>query len=221
MALIEARPPGEELYHIGRLQDPFAWIEWEFVGKGRFDDPKELRTFRVLYAAEERLAAFLETLQKWRRSLEALAALSQVTPISESDDAPEAEAGVIPADWRLKRAVGTLRLPLNQRWLDLREHETRESLRELMATTLLELGHEDLDLSDVFGRDRRLTQAIALLAHEEGFQGIAYTSRFDANFNCWAIFEGAQFEPVDHAPIVVDDEDLLEAMRRFDLRMPE
>src|SRR4051812_7350021 len=118
MALIEAKPPTEELYHIGRLQDPLAWTEWEFVGKGRFDDPRQSRTFRVLYAAEERLSAFFETLQKWRRSQEALAALSQVTPESEGDDSPEAEAGAIPADWHLKRAVGTLRLPPNQRWLD-------------------------------------------------------------------------------------------------------
>lgn len=73
MAVVEAAPEGE-LYHIGRLPDVMAWTEWQHVGEGRFDDPANPPTFRVLYAAETRLAAFIETLQKWRPSMSALAA---------------------------------------------------------------------------------------------------------------------------------------------------
>jgi hypothetical protein len=218
MALLETDPPREPLFHIGRNPDPFAWTEWAFVGAGRFDDPRPVRTFRVLYAAEQRLAAFVETLQKWRPSLEALAAFNAVIP-APRDDAPEDPFDRIPPDWHLKRSIGTLLLPPDQRWLDLREHETRETLRAELAPSLWSLGVDDFDLSDALSRNRRLTQPIALLALRNGFQGIAYKSRFDANFDCWAIFEGARVEPVGRFAILRNDPDLLEAARRFNLQM--
>ncbi len=46
-------------------------------------------------------------------------------------------------------------------------------------------------------------------AYDNGFHGIAYISRFDDNFDCWAIFEGARFDVVDRVPIARDDPDLL------------
>jgi hypothetical protein len=51
------------------------------VGSGRFDDPTE--EFRVLYAATQRRAAFIETLAPFRLSLEALAVLRGVTGTKE------------------------------------------------------------------------------------------------------------------------------------------
>ncbi len=109
MGLLEALPPPGQLYHIGRHPDPLAWPDWAYVGGSRFDDPGPNPSYRVLYIAEQRLAAFLETLQKWRPSLEALAALESVLPSPSAGDAPEEEAGVIPADWHLKRSIGTVR----------------------------------------------------------------------------------------------------------------
>jgi hypothetical protein len=218
MGLIEAIPPPGRLYHIGRHPDPLAWPEWAYVGGSRFDDPDPNPSYRVLYTAEQRLGAFLETLQKWRPSMEALAALESVTPGPGGQDAPNQEAGVIPADWHLNRRIGIVRVFPDQRWLDLREHETREELRTRLAAKLLEFGQDDFDLGDAFGRDRRVSQAVSQFAHDNEFQGIAYTSRFDDNFDCWAIFEGAKFEGIDRVPIARDDPDLLEAARRFGLR---
>jgi hypothetical protein len=220
MALIEAIPPSEPLFHIGRNPDPFAWAEWQFVGAGRFDDPKRPRSFRVLYAAEQRLASFVETLQKWRPSIEALAALDEVIPAKGGGDVPEDLAGLVPTDWHLKRSIGTLRLLPDQRWIDLREHETRETLRVRLASTLQKLGVDDFDLSDALSRNRRLTQSVARFAFEEGFQGITYKSRFDNNFDCWAMFEGARFEPMGRFAIMRNDPDFVEAARRFGLRTP-
>ena len=114
--------------------------------------------------------------------------------------------------------VATLRLRSTQRWLDLRELETRESLRRELAATLQALDYRDLDMADVLGRDRRLTRAIARFAQAEGFLGIAYKSRFDYNFDCWAVFEGARFEPVDSVAIASDDPDFVEAMKLLGLR---
>jgi hypothetical protein len=62
MAFIEAESPSGPLYHIGRLPDPLAWADWQYLGSGRFDNPNPSRGFRVLYAAEQRVAAFVETL---------------------------------------------------------------------------------------------------------------------------------------------------------------
>lgn len=218
MALREATVPAAVLYHVGRNPDPLAWVEWRYVGGGRFDDPKRPRTFRVLYAAEQRLAAFVETLPKFRRSIEALAALQEIVPARGEDFAAEDTAGAIPADWHLKRMIGALRLLPGQRLLDLREHETRETLRVELAPTLQRLGYKDFDLSDALSRNRRLTKPIARFAEERGFRGIAYTSRFDITFDCLAIFEGAEFEALERRSIERDDPDLIEAARRHNLR---
>lgn len=220
MALLEADSPSEPLFHIGRNPDPFAWTEWRFVGAGRFDDPRQPRTFRVLYATEQRLAAFVETLQKWRPSIDALAALENVVPHPAIAGTVEHIPGTIPADWHLKRSLGTLRLLPDQRWLDLREHESRETLRMQLAPMLQQLGLDDFDLSDALSRNRHLTQTISRFAFDEGFQGIAYKSRFDDTFDCWAVFEGARFEPTGRFAILRNDSDLIEAARRLNLRAP-
>jgi hypothetical protein len=96
MALIEAESPSGPLYRIGRLPDPLAWADWQYLGGGRFDDPEASGGFRVLYAA---VAAFVETLQKWRPSVEALAALESIRRAPGVLDVPGELAGVVPSDW--------------------------------------------------------------------------------------------------------------------------
>jgi hypothetical protein len=63
-----------------------------------------------------------------------------------------------------------------------------------------------------------LTQAIARWAHERGYHGIAYKSRFDDAFDYWAIFEEATFTP-DPAvePITPSDPDLRTVAALFNL----
>jgi hypothetical protein len=209
-----ARPaaaPRGPLHRVGRRPDPLAWPPWDAVGGGRFDDPA--RRFRVLYAAVRRRGAFVESLAPFRPALALLARLREVTGAAE----PVREARV-PADWHRRRAVGRLRLAPGQRWLDLRAAATREALRRELAEELLRLGLADLDLSGVAGPSRALTQAIAGWAHEHGYAGLAYPSRIDQRLTCWAVFEGARFEPVGETePITPDDPDLRAAARLFGL----
>lgn len=205
-----APTPRTVLYRIGRRPDPLAWSSWEYVGSGRFDDPAG--EFRVLYATVQRRAAFLETLARFRPSLEVLAALEAVENADESLPRPQ-----VPADWYRARAMGRLRLATRQRWLDLRRLETRELLRGELAHVLLDLELADLDLSGVVGPRRQLTQAIARWAHEHGYAGLVYSSRFDA-LTCWAVFEGAAFHPVGPPePILSDDPDLVSTAQSFGL----
>lgn len=206
-----AATPRGPLYRIGRLPDPLAWPPWEVVGGGRFDDPA--RRFRVLYAAARRRGAFVETLAPFRPSLELLSRLREVVGTAESVPEPR-----VPADWYRPRGVGRLRLAPGQRWLDLRASVTREVLRRDLAGELVRLGLSDLDLSSVVGPARALTQAIAGWAHEHGYAGLAYASRFDQTLTCWAVFEGARFEPVGlPGPITTDDPDLRAVARLFGL----
>lgn len=209
----QARTPRTPLYRIGRRPDPLAWPPWEYVGSGRFDDP--VGEFRVLYATAQRRIALLESLARFRPSLDVLAALQAVENTNEPIPAPQ-----VPAEWYHARAVGRLRLATHQQWLDLRSFETREALRSELAQTLLDLGLEDLDLSGVVGPKRQLTQAIARWVYERKYRGIAYRSRFDATFTCWAIFEGAEFERVGLSEhILPDDPDLASVARSFGLNV--
>jgi hypothetical protein len=180
------------------------------TGSGRFDDPNS--EYRVLYAGGRR-ACFLETLAPFRPSIEALAALQRIAGTDEG--LPKA---AIPADWYQKRAIARLRLRPGQRWLDLRATETHEYLRTELAQTLTRLGIGDLDLSEVLGRNRRLTQAISRWAYESGYAGVVYRSRFTAAASLWAIFEGGGLEAIGlPAPILPDDPDLLAVARLYRL----
>lgn len=206
-----AADPGKPLYRLGWLPDPLAWAPWESIGDGRFDDPQ--RRFRVLYAASRRRGAFIETLARFRPSLEFLARAAKVTGSDES-----LPVFTIPSVWHLKRGVGRIRVLPGQRWLDLRAPETRETLRNELAGTLLELGLSDLDLSGVTGPTRALTQVIARWTYEHGHTGLAYPSRFDETLTRWAIFEGAAFVTVGGPePIEPDDADLAATARLFGL----
>jgi hypothetical protein len=217
MALQFATAPSDGLYRIGRWPNPLAFPPWEIATRkqNRFDDPHD--RFRVLYSAESRLACFVETLAPYRPDGQLLAALKQVTPAESDQDPPL--AGVVPSDWRRDRLLGRLNLDSGQRWLDLRLSETLEALRWELADSFRILGHTAFDLSSALSGDRRLTQVIAGWAFEQHFQGIAYKSRFGADLDCWAIFEGARFEEADIAPIEVDDVDLASAARRFMLQL--
>lgn len=218
MAIQEASPPAAGLYRIGRWPDPLAWPLWEHVrGVNRFDDP--LRRFRVLYTAELRLTCFLETLAPLRLSLEVVAALAQL-PAGDRQDDP-ATKGIIPADWRFTRVIGHLIVDSGQRWPDLRAMETREALREQLATTLVALGYRDFDAGIALLQDRQLTQAIAQWAYDQGYQGIVYPSRFDTSLTCWAVFENARFTAIGETAIARDDPDFVEAAGRFDLTIAE
>ncbi|MGQ9676107.1 MAG: RES family NAD+ phosphorylase [Chloroflexota bacterium] len=188
MSLKLATPPAL-LYRLGRQPDLLAWSPREYLGSGRFDDPRG--EFRTLYAAEQRLACFAEILAKWRPSLETLAYSRSL----KGDAAQLAEMSVIPADWHRKHLLVRLRLEPGQRWLDLRDLETLQTLRVELADLAVRLGLPDIDVSTVRGQSRQFTQAVARWAYERGYAGVAYRSRFDDSFDCWAIFEGAMFHP--------------------------
>ncbi|MDO8442703.1 MAG: RES domain-containing protein, partial [bacterium] len=179
----EAVPPSQPLYRIGYLPDPLAWPPLQYVGSGRFDDP--VRRFCTLYAAEQRLGCFVESLARYRPSPRALVELRNVTGAPDPSLVP-----VVPGDWWVRRRVGRFYLDPDQKWLDLRTLGTREALRVELADTILRLGLTDLDVSSVRSLNRDLTHAMARWAYEHGYNGVAYTSRFDDGLDCWRSSRG-------------------------------
>jgi len=65
----------------------------------------------------------------------------------------------------------------------------RRDLRLKLADLLLDLGVEHLDMDEIQGKKRELTQAIARMLFEEGAAGVLYRSKYD-NELCGALFEG-------------------------------
>jgi hypothetical protein len=203
--------PRGALYRLGLLPDPLAWPPWEYVGTGRFDDPR--REFRVLYAASRRRTVFVESLARFRHDPRVLASARQIAHSGEP-----LPVQLVPTRWRVARGIIQLTLRPGQRWLDLRAPATREQLRHELAPRLLDLSLPDLDLSSVVGPSRLLTQTIARWAYDRGAAGLVYHSRFDATLTCWAIFERATFAPLGRSdPLRAEDPDLLAVARLFGL----
>ena len=88
---------------------------------------------------------------------------------------------------------------------------------------LIRLGYPEaqLDLGDIMSRDRKLTQWISRWAFDQGYQGIAYKSRLDCGYDCWALFEGADVEPMTMPMAIArDDPDLLAVAEMLGLTLP-
>jgi hypothetical protein len=168
----------------------------------------------VLYATARRRAAFIETLFRFRATVEALA------DVHEHGHAIPTSVGIVLPEWYETRAMAQIRIQPGQRWLDLRSPQTHQELRRELAPALMALEVTELDLGQVLGPLRQLTQAIARWAYERGYAGLVYASRLDARLACWAIFEGARFERVgDPVPITSEDPDLRAVARLYGLRV--
>ena len=138
--------------------DAFAPPPWDKAGEdgtfgNRFDDPRAKREvpqedrFRMIYCATRPAGAFGETMARYRKSLRLLAALQGIADDKPLD--PELEGGIVPEEFRLKRALGTTRLSDNLLFADFAEGKTLTILREELADWLVQLELEDFDLSTV------------------------------------------------------------------------
>lgn len=211
--------PPDRVYRLGRADDPLRYSEIppEDIysnGGNRFDIPGA----GVLYAASSRRACFGETIARFRPSPTLPRALLE-------PDGTYMNVGTVPIDWRLKRRMVELSFPQPSRFLDVDAPETHRYLGELMAPHLRAMGvSEPLDISSVRGRDRRLTRAIAshvyMTANDDGeflYDGIAYTSKLDNDWTCWAIFANTPIDEVARTTIESTDPDLCAVAEQFGL----
>jgi len=170
----------------------------------------------VLYAASTAEGAYAETLARFRPTA-AMRALPR-----ESDE-HFMEVGAVPADWRTRRELVRFALEDPLPFIDVDAPATHAFLTQEVPGNLAALGYDTLDVAAVRGRDRFLTRFVAGWAFaqtdSEGrflYSGIRYGSRL-GDYECWAIFQGAQIVNEQPSAIDRDDRHLALVARDFDL----
>jgi hypothetical protein len=208
------------LFRIGRKPDPWQPPAWTLCDDdstfgNRFDDFNG--RFRVLYASSSRLGCFIETLSRFRRAPEPLGLQQALGEITGPDD--HLPLAHVPASWLSKRLMGTAGTR-HTRLADIYSSEWLGYLRRQMDLGYfrhVENPANDFDLAALMSQQRRLTQEIASLVYDLGFNGIFYQSRHGSNLFNWALFEPFELEKPDSADLAIDDRDFIEALHRLNL----
>jgi hypothetical protein len=229
--VLHAVAPGGALFRVGRSPDAWALAPWMYAGPdgtfgNRYDDPDG--EYRVLYAADQRRGAFLETLSRFRVDVQLLAELDAIEGDERDDAFPTARSGVVPSDWLATRRIGTA-TAASLWFVDVAHSESLVHLRECLAARLVHYGLDDLDAGDLRRRaPRALTQEISRYVFEHGsapsgepVAGIAYRSRLGDELTNWAIFEGHQLDEIVDADTIIaaDDPDLVGALETLGLTL--
>lgn len=167
----------------------------------RFDDPK--REFRSLYCAAQPVTCLREVLADLRPNAKALADFARF--FGGLGRGGLTVAGVVSPEWRRANALVEAEVALRQGALvDLDDPATREALAQRHAALLHRYGMRYLNISEVRGRNRAVTQAIARSLFEAGEAGVRFRSNLDDQ-PFYALFEGrAQLVPAA-APITMTD----------------
>lgn len=207
----------------------------------RYDTPG-----RTLYAASTRLGAFTECLYGYRLDREARTAIDfmaerfGITPaqahslyIEEQRELGHDGPGTFPKHWREGRRIYELSSREELVWFDLgTAHSLAYIDRNFGPEIAKTCGVKAVDLSHLLGADRKLTTLIStrlrnLWLHDGSFaDGIRFTSRHGVG-TCWAFWmrrtdDGLDNDLVsasDGQAIYVDDPDLLNVSRRFNIRL--
>ena len=215
---VQLAPAPVRLFRIGRGPNPLAFPPGAFRGAGRYDDPDG--RVATLYAAVERRAAFLETLDVFRLDVAAVGERDRSLG-SSGTPTTKPERQTIPPRF-MQRLLVCFRVAEGQRWLDVRVPETHAVLREELRPQLGELGlGTRFVLGDLLVNDHRITRLVAGWAIDHAFDGIAYRSCHNPSLTCWAIFAGATLDMKDAPrPINPDDPDLHAVARLWKLQLP-
>lgn len=225
LQLVEVR--GVPVWRVGRAPDPWAWIDHQWAGNARWDDP--FVSFRTIYAADSLFACFVELLAFARpdRNDDGSELLSGIAEDPEDAAAfPVPAAGTIERAWIRGRMVGTA--ALSGRYVDVRNSATIASLRPKYLELALSLGFDDFDAAALKAAyPRRLTQELTVdfngMTRPDGspsVAGVRFGSRHGDELGMWAIYERPGDDPssrlLSHPEARLVDEgdpDLERAMR--------
>jgi hypothetical protein len=193
---------GVTVWRVGRAPDPWAWIDHQYAGNARWDDPGV--AFRTTYAADSLYGCLVETLAYARpdRNDDGSDLLSGIDEDPEDAMAfPTPVAGTIERHWLTGRMVGSAQL--SGIFVDVRASSTIAALRPRYLRSALSLGFDDFDAAALKrARPRALTQQLAadLYAVTNGdgtpfTDGIRFGSRHGDDLALWAIFERPGDDP--------------------------
>lgn len=230
MAVAVVAAPDEGVWRVGRAPDPLAtvaplspsWLDNPSTGN-RFDSPTG--SYGVLYFASTLDGCYGETLARFRPDPRMRQLVER-----EWEEHGFMRVGDVPADWRQRRIAVHATFPPEDRFphgihfLDVESLETRQVLREGLASLLAFYGYDDLDVPTVRGGDRRITRYIGQWAYDQAtdsgaprFAGIRYLSRLNTEWECWAVFDDAPIVELNRRPILPTDEAFVRVARRYGL----
>jgi hypothetical protein len=228
-------PPVAPVYRIARRSTPvFRPVAWRYANpetrrfEGRFDDPLRprpgRRRFRMIYCSSQRIVCLAETLPVHVPLSLTDAIMAATDDPDEGREAiiggvtlPDGVArGIIAAESRLLRQIGSATIDPDLRFVDIAAAETLRHLRRVLGV--------ELDLSVITSAQRHLTQQCARYIYEAGadlggpFAGIRFLSHLDGHWENWAVFSDRLVMtrgPIE-LRIAADDADLVEVARIFE-----
>lgn len=211
-------PGNRVLFRVARSDRPLdeSRISVEDAAQRRAGNRFDVLGGGVLYLGSTALGCYLETLARLRPTAAMRALLAE-------EDPEFMVCGSVPRDWRTRRLQLTVVLPGSLPFLDVEHPRTHEYLTAAMAPPLAALEVPQLDVSDVRGRDRTLTRAIASWAYaardDDGplYSGIRYRSRH-GDHECWAVFDGTPLTEIARTTIELTTPDFAAAIDSFGLR---
>lgn len=218
--------PATGLWRVAREPDPLRPSRLDQsraapVAGNRWDSEH----YGVIYFATTLEGCFGETLARFRPNL-ALADLVHAEWAASHHMAP----GQLPQDWRNRRAAVHVDIEPGWKFLDVESVKTRRFLQKELAFGLATLEVDSLDVPEIRGKDRRVTQLVSEWAfnftvdieaddEQAPFAGIFYSSRVSSDWDCWAVFEDIPLTNARAEPIPVNMPELRHVCRLFDLNV--
>lgn len=174
------------VWRLGHAKDPVGFTPRPLCSwTNRFDDPQ--KSYQTLYVAEERLTCFLGVFQDLRPDAEAMALLSQLEDAGDGHD--DSDAGTLTQEHLNNRVITLARvMPPAVKALDVEDLNVRRELALRLAPTLVRNEIKYLDLGEVRGNNRALTQAISRLVYDDGYHLLSFSSKIDG-LRCFVLFE--------------------------------
>lgn len=173
------------LWRVGHRGDPLAFTPLELCSwNHRFDDAGQ--RFRTIYCAENPETSMREVLADFRPNLAARRAFAETFGEEALEDLP---AAVVTVRWREEHVLAPTEMVLDSDLIDLTDMSVRADLERRHADLLLEYELEHLDLHEITGRRRAVTQAIAADLFDRGAAALRFPSRLDGK-PAFALFEG-------------------------------
>lgn len=217
------RVPGGPIYRIARKPKPWAPPDWSYVGDdgtfgNRFDDSEGY--FRVLYASSSRLGCYVETLSRYRTPPQSESLIAAFNAI-ENTGHERVSFGTVPLTWLRTRTLGEAQSKRTG-FADVYCAEWLSYLRERLEPAYRawhKNADDDFDLGRLLSQERRLTQQIATIAYQLGFDGIFYQSRHGSDLQNWALFEPFELAMAPASPLTPDDADFQRALELLNLRL--
>ena len=188
------------VWRVGHCLGPcdFPPTTQRYAWSNRFDDPEH--EYRTLYCADEKKTCLREVLADMRPNTKAIAEFKNVFGPGER------LSNRLPAQWREKNVLAHAEMEILSG--DLAEIESmaiRRSLENRLAKFLHAEGVKRLNIHELRGKNRHITQRLSRELFDEGRAGIKFNSHLDKEV-CYALFEfRANLHQLGKAIALTDD----------------